>query len=197
MAAVFVGHFMSWAQHKTAALSLTGHDLGYFTALTPGAGVFLHGWFFLPVCCVAVIIALSNSRPISLRAGLILKTLAALLIASLALPKYPDILRAYRAPPQGAVDLRPEFYMGLMTMALVVALTLVAHRLTPRQRTRAYGLALLPVLVPMVGFLMVRPFIIDLYRDAVTLGVGWWITIIGFCTAELSIIWRIFWHKNA
>lgn len=163
------GHFAVWAQHKTAALSLSAHELGDFTNFTPGAGVFANEWFYLPVWAagLALGIAATRARPTSTRLGL---TGLGLFTAQFGLPRYERWTN-------------PEFRAQLLiTIAVLVLILLLAAglRLLLRGdrlivRLAAAGLPALSA-VPLAGYLVVRPFIETLYRDAVGLGAGWWLT---------------------
>ena len=50
---LLMGHLLPWAAHRTAPLTLSANDLGFFTNFTPGAGIFWNEWFYLPVWVAA------------------------------------------------------------------------------------------------------------------------------------------------
>jgi len=167
--ATVAGHLTAWAQHKTAALTLTGHELGEFTNFTPGAGVFANEWFFLPVWAagLALGIAAARARRTGTRLGL---AGFGLFTAQFGLPRYERWTN-------------PEFRAQLLiTIAVLVLIILLAAGLSLLQRGDSLAVRLaasgLPILsaVPLAGYLVVRPFIEALYRDAVGLGAGWWLT---------------------
>lgn len=177
MALLLVGHFAPWAAHKTAALTLSAHELAVFTHFTPGAGVFLNQWFDLSIWIVALLGAIL--------AGLIgwwvnraIAGLVCVGLASLGLPGYPEVLTAYKVP-----DYQLQFYISAVVMLAVVLLTL--SRVGRKPALRAWVAATLPLvgLVPLVGYLMVKPAIEALYHDTLGLGLGWWLTLLGVLLA--------------
>ena len=171
MLLLFAGHFAPWAAHKTAALTLSAHDLAVFTHFTPGAGIFLNQWFYLPIWSAALIGALLAGGLAS-RLNRLLAAGGCVIVASLGLPGYPQVLTAFRSP-----DYALQFYLSLFVMALVFVIALA--RLGRKPRVRAGALAALSLLaaVPLAGYLAVKPFIEQLYGDTLGLGSGWWITL--------------------
>ncbi len=186
---LLIGHFLPWAAHPTSALTQSGHELAFSTNFTPGAGVFANEWFFVPVWCAALLLALAVrfASPLPAGAGLgvgsvsrasfILRRVVfggiALVIASLGFPPYPQVLSAFRAP-----DYQVQFFVTLWVMAGVIALLILPARRMPRI---APALLLLMSgllsLVPVAGFLAVKPAIETLYGGPVGLGLGWWLTL--------------------
>ncbi len=165
--AMLIGHMTAWAQHKTAALTLTGHELGEFTNFTPGAGVFANEWFYLPVWASGLALALAAARA-RRTAGWLGLMVAAAFTAQFGLPRFERWTH-------------PEFRLQLAATALcmiAIAGLGIGLRLTKRAQARRVGLAMaaLPLLVavPLAGFLVIRPFVEALYRDAVAPGIGWW-----------------------
>jgi hypothetical protein len=174
--AMLIGHMTAWAQHKTAALSLTGHELGEFTNFTPGAGVFANEWFYLPVWASGLALALAAARARRPGAWLGLLALAAF-CAQFGLPRFERWAN-------------PEFRLQLAVTAacmIVIAGLGIGLRPTKRAYAGAVGLAMaaLPLLtvVPVAGFLVIRPVIEALYRDAVAPGFGWWLCLAGCAAA--------------
>jgi hypothetical protein len=181
-ALLLVGHFAPWAAHKTAALTLSAHELAVFTHFTPGAGIFLNQWFDLPVWAVALLGAIL--------AGLIgwwlnraIAGLVCVGLASLGLPGYPEVLTAYKVP-----DYQLQFYLSVIVMLAVVLLTLA--RVGRKPALRAWLAATLPLVgvVPLVGYLMVKPAIEALYHDTLGLGLGWWLTLLGVLLALAMLV---------
>ena len=173
---LLAGHFLPWAAHSTAALTQSAHDLSISTNFTPGAGVFLNEWFLLPVWSAALLIVLVTSAAPEFPR--IVTFALALGIASLGLPTYPQVLTAYANP-----DYRLQFFITLAVMASIVLLTIPQGRsvgkwqMTNGKWALTLTLALLSA-VPLIGYWVVRPFIVDLYRDDVGIGLGWWVTLI-------------------
>lgn len=191
---LLLGHFLPWAAHTTSALTQSGHELAFSTNYTPGAGVFANEWFFTPAWCAALLLALAIHSASPLPAGrnvpeakrkgerlrvgsLALQRIVfgglALGIASLGFPTYPQVLTAFRSP-----DYRVQFFITVLVMAGVLALLLM-----PAKRMPANAPALIVLvcgvlsLIPVIGFLAVKPAIEMLYGAPVGLGMGWWLTL--------------------
>ncbi len=176
-----IGHLTAWAQHKTAALTLTGHELGEFTNFTPGAGIFANEWFYLPVWAAGLALALAAARARRTSAWLALMALAAG-AAQFGLPRLERWTN-------------PEFRLQLAATALclaTIAFLGIGLRLANRADARPIRIAMaaLPFLaiVPLAGFLAVRPFIEALYRDTLTPGIGWWLCALALVLAMLQTI---------
>ena len=180
---LFMGHLLPWAAHKTSALTLTGHELSPFTNFTPGAGVFLNEWFYLPLWVSAILLALVTAAAASRLARGMGGALAAT-IAALGLPPYPQILTAWMD-----ANYRIQFGVTLVVIVIVLAVMLfrgAVMRLRPRLAVVALALLALGAGVPWVGYLAVRPAIEQLYRDTTALGAGWWLTLAGAMTLLLA-----------
>lgn len=168
---LLAGHFLPWAAHPAAALTRSGHDLSISTNFTPGAGVFANEWFLLPLWAAAILLALvAASAPPLRRAAL---GGGAFVVASLGLPTYPQVLVAYASP-----DHRAQLFITLAIFVGVAGLLCLGRR---AQSIHPYLLAACAVasIVPLVGYLVVRPFIEALYRSPVGVGAGWWVTVGG------------------
>ncbi len=74
---LLAGHMLPWAAHKTAALTLSGHELAAFTNFTPGAGVFLNEWFYLPLWASALMLSAAVAASASRLARIMGAALAA------------------------------------------------------------------------------------------------------------------------
>lgn len=168
--AMLIGHMTAWAQHKTAALTLTGHELGEFTNFTPGAGVFANEWFYLPVWASGLALALAAARA-RRTAGWLGLMAAAAFTAQLGLPRF----ERWTNP-----EFRLQFAVTGVCLLAVMGLG-IGLRLAKRADAKAVEIAgaALPILafVPLIGFLVIRPFIEALYRDAIAPGFGWWLCL--------------------
>ncbi len=73
---------------------------------------------------------------------------------------------------------RLQFFVTLAVMAAI--LLLASDRWQRINFIRSYAPVLLALLlaVPLIGYLVIRPFIVDLYRDEVGIGLGWWVTLV-------------------
>ncbi|MBX7214302.1 MAG: hypothetical protein K1X39_09865 [Thermoflexales bacterium] len=174
---LLVGHFGVWAAHKTAALSLSAHELGEFTNDTPNAGVFPNEGFYLPIWAAGLALGVAAARARRTEVWLALLALAAF-ITQFGLPRF-----------ERWAD--PAFRLQAILTAAALAVLLVASsalRRTGRAAGRGARLTAvaLPVLavVPVVGYLVIRPALETLYRDSVGLGAGWWLTL---CAVVLSV----------
>ncbi len=179
---LLVGHFAPWAAHKTAALTLSAHELAVFTHFTPGAGVFLNQWFYLPIWVVALECALLAGQI----GWWLNRAIAAMLcvgLGSLGLPGYPDMLTAWKTP-----GLQLQFFVSAAVM--VAALGVAMARLGRRPGVRAWAAGTLPLLsiVPLVGYLMVKPALEVLYNDTLSLGWGWWLTLLGVASSLAVLV---------
>ena len=178
---MLIGHLTAWAQHKTAALSLTGHELGEFTNFTPGAGVFANEWFYLPAWAAGLALAIAAARS---RRPSVWLTLMALAVAStqFGLPRF----ERWTNPA-----FRLQFIVTAVCLIAVVVLG-VGLRLAKSADAKALAIAMaaLPVLtiVPVTGFLAVRPFIETLYRDTLAPGLGWWLCALASVLAVVHTI---------
>lgn len=177
---LLAGHFLPWAAHTTSALTQSGHELAFSTHFTPGAGILANEWFFAPAWCAALLLALSLTPALTptlslwergLR-GIVFGGLA-LLVASLGFPPYPQVLTAFRSP-----DYRVQFFATLLVMAGVIALLLIPSSRMPGKAPAFIVLACgVLSLIPVIGFLAVKPAIETLYGAPVGLGAGWWLTL--------------------
>lgn len=167
---LLAAHFLPWAAHRTAALTQSAHDLSVSTNFTPGAGIFLNEWHLLPLWASAILLALAAqdaSRAWRAAAGA-----AAIGIASLGFPTYPQVLTAFRS-----ADYRLQFFLTLAIMLASAAIVVMGGRWRRLRPILALGCAS-AALVPAFGYLAIRPAIEALYRDQVGLGVGWWVTMV-------------------
>lgn len=163
-----IGHFAPWAAHRTAALTLSAHDLAVFANFTPYAGMFFNEGFLLPLWAAALLCALASAR--STRARWTWLALAFLLTA-LGLPGYPELRKLAAGQPS-------EFVAQLAVSAAVMALC-AGLGLTRRAPPRALLIAAAAAAgVSLAGFVLIRDdALARLYGDPVGLGWGWWMTL--------------------
>ena len=179
-----VGYFGPWIAHPTAALTLSGVDMGEFVKFLPGV---LDGslkvtrqLFYLPPWTVAVTVALlAGSR--RLRYPRLLQVAFVLL----AVPVSLQLLPPAWSP---ASLLTPEF--RLQTVALGFSWLLLAsfrplgRWLAPRLAGALSAiLALLAALLAAWQFWIVKPAIDQVYRRPPPVGWG-----LGLCLAGLAIL---------
>ena len=194
--AILVSHLLPWVVHRTAALTLSGNDLAFFTHFTPGAGVFRNEWFYLPLGAAAIQLVLAarwGKWPVRLAAFIVAAGMIALM-----LPRYQfliALLGAMRA--QGGLTALREFEFGLQGLLfgifMVILLTLTVGQALKQATERSALIILLELLclglclVPLIGLLSVRPAIETLYQDKTTLGLGWWLTLLAVFGLALSV----------
>jgi hypothetical protein len=176
-----VGYFGPWIAHKTAALTLTGVDLGEFVKFLPlDASVrVVRQVFYLPPLAVILSIALLVG---SRRLGF--PWLLRLLMLVLALPVSLQLLPPAWSP---ASLLTAEF--RLQTLALGLCWLLLAGfwllgRLPPRLAgVLSTGLAPAAALLAAWQFLSVKPAIDAVYGTPPPIGWGFWV-----CLAGLAVV---------
>jgi hypothetical protein len=149
---------------------------------TPGAGVFRADFFYLPLWVAALVLAALASRAKRLGTRWLVLTALALLTAQFSLPEYPKYFEApYRVQ------------LGLtLLMVIGTVLTCLGGDRLARHRHMLLVVAVAfssANLVALVGFGMVRPHVESLYRDTVSIGAGWWLTLAAL-TAGLAALAR-------
>lgn len=171
---LLAGHMLPWAQHNTAALTLSGHDLALFLNDTPYAGVLANEWFYVPAWSAGVLLAASSARtgdgrtaaPAWARWAVIG---AGVFVAALGLPPF-DKLRAF---PTIAADYQLRLWVSLAVMAVCIA----AVGLRGAASAWLMAAAVLANLVPVYGYSLMRWPLEQLYGNAVSFGAGWWLTL--------------------
>ncbi len=185
--ALSVGHFTPWASHHTAALTLNAHELAVFTNLTPGAGVFLNEWFLLPLLVAAGLWSLSltpRRRALGVAVGLG--------VASLGLPGYPQVLTILHSSEE-----RLRLGLALAGFSCVAISSALSTRFGEPARAWFGGMLCLMVVLPLVGYLAIRPCIETLYGSRVGIGWGWWVTALSAITGVVTSLSSALQHPNA
>ncbi|MEJ2735517.1 MAG: hypothetical protein P8189_18445 [Anaerolineae bacterium] len=177
-----VGYFGPWIAHQTAALTLSGVDMGEFVKFLPsvvdGSLQVMRQFFYLPPIAVTVSIALLGNRdelgyPRSLRALMLL----------LALPISLQLLPPAWAP---STLLTAEFRLQTVALALCWLLLAGSWALARLPSwlvgSLGTGLSLGALILPSWQLFVARPAISELFR--VPPGIGW-----GFflCLAGLAV----------
>ena len=178
-----IGYFGPWIGHPTAALALSGVDLGEFVKFLPevldGSSNVMRQLFYLPpfavVVSVALLIGLRRlGYPWSLRVlGLIL-----------AVPISLQLLPPAWSP---SVLMTPEFFVQTVALGICWLLLAISWPLG-RLPTWLGGslsalVSLIATVMPLWQFSTVKPFIDRVYGTAPTVGWGLWA-----CVAGLLII---------
>ena len=164
-----VAHFAPWAQHKTAALTQSAHDLAVSTHFTPGAGNFLNQWFYAPVWVAALLLVMA--APVRGARARMCAGLVALFIAAFGLPEYPKYFDTGNSLQFAAT--------ALVCAVILLMVLLPAVFQSPKPRSAIQLALLLIAAVPLAGYLSIQPALVELYRDGVGIGSGWWLTLVG------------------
>jgi hypothetical protein len=111
------GYFGPWVWHKAAGLNLSADDLGEWVKFLPawksGQLAVMRELFYLPIWLTAIGLGLMAGRVTSRSWKLIVLALSVLLVLT-PLPKYPELLSAFR---------EPEFVLTFWTTAAALALS--------------------------------------------------------------------------
>jgi hypothetical protein len=171
-----VGYFGPWVYHRTAALTVTGFELSWFSKFFPqvGSGVvsIQRERFFVPIVVAGLLWGLwinrLAERPILHR---VLLTGLAELLFVLALPPYDFFLT-------------PEYRRQLLLVAggmALIPLTLLGRVLPGRVWGGLFALLSLAGGGPaLMQFLRLRPLVVSLYGGPVGLGWGAIACVTGF-----------------
>ena len=175
---VLVGYYGPWVPHPTSALTVTGFELAEFAKFFPqvqgGVVPIIRELFFTPLLAAAILLGLLANKPANQLTSRLVLTLAAALLALVALPPY-QFLR----DPQYARQL--ALAVGGPVLALLTPLT---YRLSRRPRS------ILVAFLPLAGaapalwqFALLRPLVVSLYNAP--LGLGWGLVT---CTAGFALL---------
>jgi hypothetical protein len=125
-----VGYFGPWVWHKAAGLNLSADDLGEWIKFLPawrsGQLPVMREAFYLPIWLTSIGLGLMAGRIKSW--PLKIAVLAAALILVLTpMPKYPELLSAFREP-----EFMLTFWTTVVALALTVIFTFFGARLPDR-----------------------------------------------------------------
>ena len=187
IAAGLAGYYGPWVPHKAAGLIVTGLDLAEYVKFLPdviaGKIVLSRELFYLPLFAASINASLGAGRRALPSWSRVLLALAAIPLAAAMLPPAwsPPIL----------VQL-PEFRLQVVGIVLCLGLipgALLTRTLPDRLILILSGLLnLAAALAPVWGFLQVHPAIEALYRHALPLGWGFWVSATGFLVATVIAI---------
>jgi hypothetical protein len=172
--ALLIGHFAPWARHKTAALTLSAHDLATFTNFTPNAGVLANEWFLAPLWCASILFVLNaKSRWVAV---------PSIFIASLGFPAYAEMRKILARQPS---DFLPQLILTFAVIALVVFLAFKRNRAAQFEKWLP-AICAASCIVPFVGFPRIKSIALEeLYRETLGIGWGWWATLFGILSLGL------------
>ena len=125
-----VGYFGPWVWHKAAGLILSADDLGEWIKFLPawqsGQLPVMRELFYLPIWLTAIGLGLMAERITSKLWKSIVLVLAVILVFT-PLPKYPELLSAYREP-----EFMLTFWTTVLAFLLTVVFTFFGSRLPDR-----------------------------------------------------------------
>ena len=196
LALAIVGYFGPWVDHKTAALVLTGQDMGEFVKFLPevraGTVPMIREFFYLPpfAAALCLILLMASKR---LAYPLVVRAVMLLAVLGLAWAMLPPVWT-----PQ--LLLTAEFRKQTVAIAFCLLLLIVhpvLRYLPPRrcpepvacpEHSRREGLmavstmvlALLGAVPPLWQFFSIREAMNRAYGWPVQVGWGLWVTVLGF-----------------
>lgn len=178
------GYFGPWVWHKAAGLNLSADDLGEWIKFLPawraGQLAVIRELFYLPLWLTAIGLGLLAGRIAAWPWKLAVLALSLILVLT-PLPKYPEVMSAYREP-----EFMPTFWATVVSAGLAVALTFFGARLPERVEAILWiviGSATALLAPWMFGRAM--PDIERLYHYAIGWGLiavivgGVWLTVLG------------------
>jgi hypothetical protein len=180
LALAIVGYFGPWVDHKTAALVLTGQDMGEFVKFLPevrtGTAPMIREFFYLPpfAAALCLILLMANRR---LAYPPVIRAIMLLAVLGLAWAMLPPVWT-----PQLLIT--AEFRKQTVAIAFCLLLLIihpVLRPLSPRLIALAMMvLALLGAGPPLWQFLAIREAVNRAYGWPVQVGWGLWATVLGF-----------------
>jgi len=180
LALAIVGYFGPWVDHETAALVLTGQDMGEFVKFLPevrtGTAPMIREFFYLPpfAAALCLILLMASKR---LAYPLVVRAVMLLAVLGLAWAMLPPVWT-----PQLLIT--AEFRKQTVAIAFCLLLLIihpVLRSLSPRLIAFAMMvLALLGAGPPLWQFLAIREAVNRAYGWPVQVGWGLWVTVLGF-----------------
>ena len=124
------GYFGPWVWHKAAGLNLSADDLGEWIKFLPawklGQLPVMRELFYLPIWLTSIGLGLMAGRIQAWPWKLVVLALSLVLVLT-PLPKYPELLSAYREP-----EFRLTFWATMAALILSVILAFFGRRLPDR-----------------------------------------------------------------
>jgi hypothetical protein len=187
-----VGYYGPWVMHQTAALTLSGVDMGELVKFLPGAVdgslTVLRQIFYLPPLAVVVGVALlAGSR--RLHFPPLLQTLMLCLAVSVSLQLLPP---AWSPASLMTPEFRPQA-VALGICWLLLALFWLVGQLPP-QVTGALNasLALAAVILPAWQFLVAKIALDAVYHDPPAAGWGLFLCLAGLAVMAVACVTLVF-----
>ena len=124
---ISAGYFGSWVWHKAAGLNLSADDLGEWIKFLPawkaGQLPVMRELFYLPIWLASIGLGLMAGRVRSWLWKLVVLAISMLLVFT-PLPKYPELLSAFREP-----EFAPTFWATAAALLLSVIFAFFGARL--------------------------------------------------------------------
>lgn len=170
LALIGAGYFGPWAAHPAAGLNLSADDLGEWIKFLPvyraGNSGLIRELFYVPIWLVSLGLGVWAARLTSTTGKLITIGLSALLVFT-PLPKYPELLSAYRE-----TEFVPTFWVTVGTLAASVGAAIFGARLPDRVLAALWiMLGLSAALIAPLHFWKVTAEIEKLYKFSIGWGV--------------------------
>lgn len=185
------GYFGPWVQHPAAGLILSADDLAEWIKFLPiykaGDSGLIRELFYFSIWLTPIGLSVLAGRVKSLAIRFALLALAVLLVLT-PLPKYPELLTAYREP-----EFAPTFWITVMALLSSIGLGLVGRRLSDRVMAVIWiiiGLAV--TLIAPLHFVKVASEIVRLYRFSI----GWGLIATVLGGLGLIIIGTMTWRRR-
>ena len=162
------GYYGPWVAHKDAGLVLSADDLAEFAKFMPvvrsGELAIVRELFFVPIWITAIGAGLLAGRGKSTWLKIALLGVSLLLVFT-PLPKYPELLSAYRSP-----EFAPTFWVTVAAMLISIGLTFWGGRLPDRIEAILWVvLGIAAASLAPLHFVKLQPAIDRLYH----FGAGW------------------------
>jgi len=188
---IVAGYFGPWAAHPAAGLNLSADDLSEWIKFLPmykaGNSGLIRELFFISIWLAPIGLGMLAGRSRSWLIKLALVGFALLLVFT-PLPKYPELLTAFKAP-----EFAPTFWITTGSLVSTLGLGFFGRRMSDRLVAAlwiVFGLAI--ALIAPLHFIKVWSEIERLYH--VSSGWGIIATIIGGLSLSALGVWQ--WRVN-
>ncbi|NIO72775.1 MAG: hypothetical protein GTN71_28095 [Anaerolineae bacterium] len=180
LALAIVGYFGPWVDHKTAALVLTGQDMGEFVKFLPevraGTAPMIREFFYLPpfAAALCLILLMASKR---LAYPLVVRAVMLLAVLGLAWAMLPPVWT-----PQLLVtaEFRKQTVAIAFCLLLLIVHPVLRHLASRLTAAAMIALAFLGAGPPLWQFFAIREAVNRAYGWPVQVGWGLWVTVLGF-----------------